>query len=79
VVRVGADDVSSGGTQLLDVQAAAWALTQYVQSQLYGVTRSDPMTIVMATAGLTAVACLAGYMPAVRASRADPMLALRYE
>jgi predicted permease len=59
--------------------AASFALTQYVQSQLYGVTRNDPVTIVLATAALAGVACLAGYVPAVRASRTDPMQALRYE
>jgi predicted permease len=59
--------------------AASLALTQYVQSQLFGVTRNDPLTIVLAAVALASVACLAGYIPAVRASRTDPMHALRYE
>jgi predicted permease len=59
--------------------AASFALTQYVQSQLFGVTRNDPLTIVLATVALAAVGCLAGYIPALRASRTDPMHALRYE
>jgi predicted permease len=59
--------------------AATFALTKYVQSQLYGITRTDPITMVLATLGLAAVACLAGYIPALRASRSDPMQALRYE
>ena len=59
--------------------AASFLLTQYVQSQLYGVTRNDPVTIVLAAAAFALVAGLAGYIPALRASRTDPMHALRYE
>ncbi len=58
---------------------SALGLAQYVESQLYGVTRNDPATIALATIGLAMVAAFAGYVPALRASRADPMQALRYE
>jgi predicted permease len=58
---------------------AAFALTRLVQAQLYGITASDPMTLALATLGLAAVACAAGYIPALRASRVDAMQALRYE
>jgi predicted permease len=50
-----------------------------VSTQLYGIDSADPMTIVAAAICLTLVAVLAGYLPARRASRVDPLVALRYE
>ena len=59
--------------------SASWALTRMVKSQLYGIQPNDLMTIIAATVGIAAVALLAGYIPALRATRVDPMRALRWE
>jgi predicted permease len=50
-----------------------------VESELYGLSARDPMAIGFATFVLLLTAALAGYLPAARASRVDPMVALRYE
>ncbi len=58
---------------------AALALGRYVSSLLYDVGNADPLTIAIALGLLGAVAALAGYIPARRATRVNPVLALRYE
>ncbi|HTF45530.1 MAG TPA: hypothetical protein VK641_16615, partial [Terriglobales bacterium] len=58
---------------------AAIALTRFVGSMLYGLKPSDPTTLIAATMILLTVAIAAAYGPARRASRIDPMQALRHE
>jgi predicted permease len=57
----------------------AIAATRMVSSALFGVSPTDPATLATATVILLAVAAGAGYLPARRASRVDPMAALKYE
>ncbi|HSD33178.1 MAG TPA: ABC transporter permease [Gemmatimonadales bacterium] len=59
--------------------AGAVALTQALRSQLFGVRPGDPATIVLVAGLLFGVAALATYAPARRATRIEPMEALRYE
>lgn len=58
---------------------AAIALGRYVSAQLYGVKANDPWVAGMAVLLLSAIAAIAGLVPARRASRIDPLVALRYE
>ena len=57
----------------------AFAATRLVKSFLFGLTPTDPPTLLGSTLVLAAVAALAGYLPARRATRVDPLIALRYE
>jgi ABC-type antimicrobial peptide transport system permease subunit len=58
---------------------AALGLSRFVATLLFGLAPTDVMTMALAVAVMLAVSVLAGYLPARRASRVDPMVALRYD
>jgi len=76
VVKDGAKLVLAG---LVTGAIAATAVTQFIKSLLFGVTSTDPTTLVSVVILLMTVAFLACYVPARRAVRLDPIAALRYE
>lgn len=67
------------GAGALIGMGAAFGLTRLIKSFLFGLTAMDPVAFGVAAVLLLAVGALAGYLPARRASKIDPMIALRYE
>jgi len=64
---------------LLIGSVAVWQTTAFLKSFLFGLQPNDPVTLASAAVILIACAILAGYLPAWRASRIDPMVAVRHE
>jgi ABC-type antimicrobial peptide transport system permease subunit len=59
--------------------AAALAMTRFLKSQLFGITSHDPLVLLASICLLGLTAAWSIYIPARRAAKADPMVALRYE
>jgi ABC-type antimicrobial peptide transport system permease subunit len=59
--------------------AGAYVVTRLIQAELFGVEPTDLLNMTAASLGIAAVTALAGYIPARRATRIDPMSALRWE
>jgi putative ABC transport system permease protein len=76
VVRQGLKLVSIG---VLLGLAGSLLLTRLMSSLLFGVSATDPATLAMISLVLVGVALLASYIPARRAAKVDPLIALRYE
>ena len=57
----------------------AWAFARLMSSLIFGVTANDPATFISIPLALLAAAALAIYIPARRATKIDPIIALRYE
>jgi ABC-type antimicrobial peptide transport system permease subunit len=57
----------------------AWTASRFVSSMLFGVTAHDPVTSVVSIAVLACAACVAAFLPARRAARVDPLVAIRCE
>ncbi len=75
--RILLETLGLAGAGMLIGTVAAWSFALALRGLLFGVTSSDPATFCAMLVLLTAVAALASYLPARRAARSDPMLALR--
>ena len=76
--------VVTGGARLVLAGIAvavpvAWLMSRWIESLLFGLTPTDAVTMAAAIAALLVAAYVAAYLPARRASRVDPLIALRHE
>ena len=77
VVRAG--HAAGAGRRRRSASAASWGLARLMTSFLFDVTARDPLVFVGVPVVLTIVAFFAVWLPALRAAKVDPMVALRYE
>ena len=68
-----------GGAGVAIGAGGSFALTRLLRTMLFGVSPTDPAVFVAASVFLLVVASLAAYIPARRAARVDPLVALRHE
>ena len=78
-VRIVGQTLVLAATGMVVGVGASWLLGRSLKGLLYGVTATDPITFGVMLSVLAVVATLAGYLPARRASRIDPLIALRVE
>ena len=77
--RVAGQALLMAGTGIVIGAAAGVALTRLLRGMLYGVSATDPLVFAASAAMLAAVSAAAAFLPALRASRTDPAIALRHE
>jgi ABC-type antimicrobial peptide transport system permease subunit len=75
--RIILDTLALAGIGMVFGTACCWMVAKALTGELFGVTPTDPVTFIAVLAILSAVAFAASYLPARRASRIDPMIALR--